>query len=133
LSKNGRPDNQAKNAAEPAVGEKQPPPASEAKSQEKPKEGAYEASEFWTVWGRTLKITDSLLVGFTFLLFLATVALFVATRDLVDGADKTAERQLRAYIGLHEAETTIYPVEGGDSASSPALSLKTTGRRQPRT
>jgi hypothetical protein len=69
------------------------------------------------IWGRPLKITDTLLVGFTFLLFLATVALFFATRDLVDGADKNAEKQLRAYIGLHNSETTVYPLERGDMRS----------------
>ena len=34
----------------------------------------------------------------TVFLFLATLALYCATRDLVVGAEKTAERQLRAYV-----------------------------------
>jgi hypothetical protein len=50
-----------------------------------------EITEFWTVFGRRLKITDTLLVLFTFTLWLAT-------RDLVIGADETAQRQLRAYL-----------------------------------
>jgi hypothetical protein len=40
-----------------------------------------------------------LLVVVTFLLFVATVGLYCATRDLVGGAEDTARRQLRAYIG----------------------------------
>jgi len=38
------------------------------------------ASEFWTIFGRDLKITDILLVAFTALLFLATAALWWSTR-----------------------------------------------------
>jgi hypothetical protein len=37
---------------------------------------------------------------FTGLLFFATLALWWATRNLVSGAEKTAERQLRAYIAF---------------------------------
>jgi hypothetical protein len=43
-----------------------------------------------------VKITDSLLVLFTFTLWLAT-------RDLVTGAKDTAERQLRVYVFVKEA------------------------------
>ena len=35
-----------------------------------------EASEFWVILGRRLKVTDTLLVIFTFFLFLATAALW---------------------------------------------------------
>jgi hypothetical protein len=57
-----------------------------------------QTTEFWTVFRRRLKITDTFLVGFTFLLFGATVLLWWTTRDLVKGAEDTAERQLRAYV-----------------------------------
>jgi hypothetical protein len=57
-----------------------------------------EASEFWTIFGRRLKITDTFLVVFTFLVFGATGLLWWTTRDLVRGAEDTAERQLRAYV-----------------------------------
>lgn len=57
-----------------------------------------EASEFWTIFGRRLKITDTFLATFTAFLFVATVFLYRATRDLVNGAEKTAEKQLRAYV-----------------------------------
>lgn len=39
------------------------------------------------------------------ILAVATVLLWVATRDLVRGAEKTAERQLRAYIAVKEDAT----------------------------
>ena len=38
---------------------------------------------------------------FTFMLFLATVALWWATRRLVQGAEDTAQRQLRAYVSIN--------------------------------
>jgi hypothetical protein len=56
-------------------------------------DGSYEASEYWTVIGHRVKITDSLLVLFTF-------TLWWATQRLVGGAEDTAERQLRAYISI---------------------------------
>lgn len=60
-----------------------------------------EGTEFWPVIrGYRLKITDTLVAGFTALLFIATMALWLATQRLVRGADQTAERQLRAYLGL---------------------------------
>jgi hypothetical protein len=43
---------------------------------------------------------------FTIILGLATLLLWGATRDLVDGAEITAERQLRAYIFVGEMEVT---------------------------
>lgn len=58
-----------------------------------------EGDEFWPpLWGYRLKVTDTLVAGFTALLFIATLALYQATRNLVLGADRTAERQLRAYV-----------------------------------
>ena len=43
---------------------------------------------------------------FTLLLVVATIALVVATRDLVKGADKNARRQLRAYVHVKDATVT---------------------------
>lgn len=60
-----------------------------------------EGTEFWPSFlGLKLKITDSLLAIFTFGLFVATWFLYGSTRDLVQGAERTAERQLRAYVCL---------------------------------
>lgn len=67
----------------------------------RPAEAAEEGTEFWPViHGYRLKITDTLVAGFTALLFIATMALWWATQRLVRGADQTAERQLRAYLGI---------------------------------
>jgi hypothetical protein len=57
-----------------------------------------EASEFTTLFNRRIKITDLLLVIFTAGLFVATIFLWLATRDLVQDAKENSERQLRAYI-----------------------------------
>ncbi|SHN83120.1 hypothetical protein [Bradyrhizobium erythrophlei] len=43
----------------------------------------------------------------TLLLFGATVGLYIATRDLVHDAENTAERQLRAYVGLKRDNNTV--------------------------
>lgn len=139
-------NDQTKSGTDTAIRQEKPSAASETKSHDRPKEGAHEASEFWTIGGRSLKITDTLLVVFTFLLFLATVALFWATRDLVEDAkhsgevnssnmqaaiaesrrsadaathaadaardsvrlaERTAERQLRAYVVIDKATVTL--------------------------
>lgn len=74
------------------------------KSQNKPEEGSEQGTEFWPpLYGYRLKVTDTLLVGITFLLFVATLALWLATRRLVRSAEKTAERQLRAYVSIDGA------------------------------
>jgi hypothetical protein len=44
-----------------------------------------------------VKLGEWLMIG-------ATLALYIATRQLVIGAEKTAERQLRAYVKLPEEE-----------------------------
>jgi hypothetical protein len=69
------------------------------KSPEDTKNSREDTSEFWPpFFGYRVKVTDSLLVFFTALLFAATIFLYRATRDLVTGAEETAERQLRAYV-----------------------------------
>jgi hypothetical protein len=63
--------------------------------------GDEEGTEFWPpFYGYRLKITDTFVAAFTALLFFATLALWLSTRNLVRGADKTAERQLRAYLSI---------------------------------
>jgi hypothetical protein len=58
-----------------------------------------EGTEFWpAIFGYRLKVTDTLLALFTFCLFVATLYLWSATKQLVVGAERTAERQLRAYV-----------------------------------
>jgi hypothetical protein len=60
---------------------------------------APQGTEFWPpLFGYRLKVTDTLLVTVTFLLFAATFALWWSTRRLVKSGENTAKRQLRAYI-----------------------------------
>lgn len=66
--------------------------------------------KFFTAFGTII------IAGFTVGLACATLFLYWATKDLVKGADETAERQLRAYVGIHSMETTMYPFEGGGYA-----------------
>lgn len=62
-----------------------------------------QSTEFWPpIFGYQLKITDTLVALFTFGLFVATALLWRATKKLVDGAQETAERQLRAYVSVKE-------------------------------
>lgn len=76
-------------------------PGAEGKGQAKAENGGEEGTEFWpTFAGLKLKITDTILAVFTAGLFFATYALWLATRALVRGSDKTAVRQLRPYITL---------------------------------
>ena len=59
-----------------------------------------EVSEYWPILGRKLKITDTLLVLFTF-------TLWWSTRDLVKEAKTSSEKQLRAYV--HVSVATMKP------------------------
>jgi hypothetical protein len=51
------------------------------------------------------------------LLFFATLGLWYATWKLVKGADQTAERQLRAYIGIEKGSVTNLDGEGAVEAT----------------
>ncbi|WP_449377640.1 hypothetical protein [Bradyrhizobium sp. UFLA05-112] len=75
------------------------------------REATPEGDEYWpAIYGYRLKVSDTLLVGFTFLLFLATVALWLATRALVKSADRNAGLQLRAYVSVQNCRTEEYEV-----------------------
>lgn len=64
-------------------------------------QNAYEnRSEFWAAFGVRLRQGEALLIGFTALLFIATLALWWTTRNLVKEARRTAQHQLRAYVSL---------------------------------
>jgi hypothetical protein len=91
----------------------QPPPSipevksdgADRKRESKTEEGSEQGTEFWPPFrGYRLKVTDTLLAGITFLLFLAILALWWSTRKLVRGAEKTAERQLRAYVSITQVK-----------------------------
>ena len=82
-----------------------PAPGIGSKVREPPRSGepdnSEEGTEFWPlIYGYRLKITDTLIAGFTALLFWATWLLWRATKRLVSGADNTSENQLRAYVSM---------------------------------
>jgi len=98
-------DQQANDTNEARIRQQISSSTAKDKSHDQPKETTNETSEFWAIAGRTLKITDTLVVVFTFLLFLATLALYWATRDLVRDAKNNAQRQLRAYVFVQNIES----------------------------
>jgi hypothetical protein len=53
--------------------------------------GSDEATEYWTVFGRRLKITDSLLALFTFFLFVSNCILFYSAEKAADAAKASAD------------------------------------------
>jgi hypothetical protein len=59
------------------------------------------------------------------LLFLATMALFWATWRLVNGAERTAERQLRAYVMIRTVTVTNLIIGGDPDA---AVTIKNSGQ-----
>jgi hypothetical protein len=66
--------------------------------------GRDEGYEFWTIFGRRIKITDTLFAVFTVLLLCATVALWWSTRGLINSARETTEQQLRAYVTMETGQ-----------------------------
>lgn len=91
----------------------QPPHSTtkQPKSRDETQQGADEASESWVIDAHRVKITDTLLVAVTCLLVLATFALWWQTRNLVKSAERTAGRQLRAYIGVAKMQLVFREVE----------------------
>lgn len=66
------------------------------------------------------------IAAFTVILAAATALLYFATRDLVRGADKTAERQLRAYV--HTAESTVTNISTGNGNVTFTIRIKNFGQ-----
>lgn len=93
--------------AEPAA--TAPPQTTQAKTSkagEHAQNSGEEGTEFWSpFFGYRLKVTDTLLVLFTAMVFGATWLLWRATDKLVTGAEDTARRQLRAYVGIEKLES----------------------------
>lgn len=80
-------------------------PVANEKRNENADKSAQEGTEFWPpLFGYRVKITDSLLALFTFLLFVATWLLWRATKRLVLGAEDANQRQLRAYVLVSGSE-----------------------------
>jgi len=57
-----------------------------------------ENTEFWVVFGRKLKITDSLLALFTFCLFIATIGLWIDSGKQVNITKDTLVADKRAFV-----------------------------------
>jgi hypothetical protein len=98
------------------------------KSENETHQAGDEASEFTTVLGRRLKVTDILLVLFTAGLFVATVFLWLSTRDLVEDAKHNSERQLRAYVTVFSGaiQPTTHP--NGITTISVQVTLRNSGQ-----
>jgi hypothetical protein len=60
-------------------------------------------NKFFTAFGTLI------IAAFTVCLAFATVFLYTATRNLVEGADETAEKQLRAYVFIKDGGIAITP------------------------
>src|SRR3984893_3869189 len=61
---------------------------------------------------------EAIIAAFTIVIALSTVFLWVATRDLVRGAEKTAKQQLRAYLSVENATRL------GSHSLTPKFSLR---------
>jgi hypothetical protein len=81
--------------------------------------GIFRRSIVWLreLWDNKSDRVPILLVFFTAGLFVATVILAIATRDLVHDGEATAERQLRAYVVLDFAGIV-------DPLGTPKLTMK---------
>ena len=78
----------------------------------------------WFGWWNNPSDRFSFLVAFfTCGVFAATVALWLATKDLVNDAEDTAERQLRAYIVVSGVNMPITP----DGFYKPSAQIKNVG------
>jgi hypothetical protein len=71
---------------------------------------------------------DALLLLFTIGLVVATYFLYLATRDLVKGADANAEKQLRAYVVLVSGYVQIRNLTKGGQGVEVIVELKNTGQ-----
>lgn len=88
-----------------------------------------QGTDFWPpVLGHKIRITDSLLVLFTALLWLATLG-------LVNGANKSAKRELRAYVVAQAAglqritpnDTVFFPIAITNAGKTPAYQMRQSG------
>lgn len=73
-------------------------------------------------------VSTVFIAAFTIVLAFATGFLYIATRNLVESADETAQKQLRAYIGIHDMKVTVYPFEQGGFAFIAEAELRNFGQ-----
>jgi hypothetical protein len=79
-----------------------------------PDQAKIEASEYWTIFGRHLKITDTLLALFTFVLIAVGAWQGIQLKSTVDLAREEFIATHRPKIKLHTAEITRRVPEGDD-------------------
>jgi len=72
------------------------------------------------------KNAESIVALFTVILGIATWLLWRATKKLVEGADKTAERQLRAYVFVKEIDVVPPASRGGNYVFN--VGIQSTGK-----
>jgi len=85
-------------------------------------------SEFWTIFGHAIKITDALLVIFTFFLFLATALLWWSTRNLVRETGAHGQRALRAYVSVVSGGIQVVNLTQGGQGIAIHVELKNSGQ-----
>lgn len=100
-NKNAPPDQRGTEQS-PLVVKILPSPSSDIPTNDTANEKHNDAPQGW--WNREEWWSEHIV---EIILAVATVLLWIATRDLVRGAEKTAERQLRAYIGIKEGHMAI--------------------------
>jgi hypothetical protein len=75
-------------------------------------DGPEDRTEFWPVFGRRLKITDTLLAVFTFLLLAAAIWQGIQLKRTVDSAERSNSILYRAYFWPGFARASPLPQNG---------------------
>ena len=84
---------------------------------------------FLDAYGPLINATSTIVIAlFTLALFVATLLLWVAIRNLVEGSSDTSERQLRAYVTLAGGQMRIVNLTGGGLGVSIDIELKNSGQ-----
>jgi hypothetical protein len=87
---------------------------------------AQEGTEFWTILGHRIKITDTLLAAFTFMLFVSTMLLWIATKSIVKSSEKSTKLLERAYIAVDGKGVLPFGQGGEDSIA--VVGVRNVGR-----
>ena len=111
---NGQPNAETDGAetTNPAVAEVHPE-AAQADASKDISERGQEISEYWTVLGYSVRVTDSLLVVFNFLLFVGTMLLWWSTRRSVNIAERALIELERCFVTVEVTEPGIEGVSSG--------------------
>ena len=80
---------------------------------------------FWQIIKAANDWSAAIIALFTVILGFATWALWGATRNLVKGADETAQHQLRGYLGIENTSLNLFPP---NNESFSVVTIKNFGR-----